>query len=171
MAPLAYRPSSAASGDFPAAAIRRAPEGPDMSSASLRPIPACTELCLDAHPNFLLAARQLYSPNATWSAPTRHIHRVGREEVIRHLLREASAMHDPEFTALRRHGGDRQMIDEFAVRFVYAGEGIENAPVDAGDFVELKRVRILDVSAGKVISETCIENWTVLLPKAESRRA
>jgi hypothetical protein len=126
---------------------------------------AATDQSLNAHPNFLMAARDLYSPNVKWCAPCRGVYRVGREEVIRHLLREASGMHDPEFTFLRRNGDERQAIDEFAVRFVYAGEGIDHAPVVAGDFVELKRVRILEISGGKVVSETCIENWTVLPPR------
>lgn len=119
---------------------------------------------LEAHSNFLLAVRHLYAPNVTWSAPGRDIRRSGREEVIRQLLCEAGGMHDPEFTFLRRSNNDRQIIDEFAVRFVYAGVGIDNAPAAAGDLVELKRVRILDVQAGKVANETCIENWTVLRP-------
>lgn len=119
---------------------------------------------LDAHEHFLAAARQIYSPSVKWTAPARRIERVGREEVIRHLLREAGAMHEPEYTALRRHASERQIIDEYAVRFVYAGEGLDNAPADKGDFVELKRVRILDLNAGRIVQETCIENWTVLLP-------
>jgi hypothetical protein len=132
-----------------------------------------TAAVLEAHSNFLLAARDLYAANVTWAAPNRDIRRIGREEVIRQLLREASGMHDPEFTFLRRNHNERQIIDEFAVRFVYTGEGIDNAPVAAGDFVELKRVRILDLNAGKVVSETCIENWTVLVAggKVENRPA
>lgn len=137
-----------------------------MYSATSRSGSAAGESTLEAHSNFLLAARDLYCPGVKWSAPARGIERVGREEVIRHLLREAGGMHDPEFTFLRRNGTDRQIIDEFAVRFVYAGAGIDNAPVERGDFVELKRVRILELSAGKVSIETCIENWTVLLPNA-----
>ena len=124
---------------------------------------------LQMHSNFLLGARKLYEPNVIWLAPARGIHRVGREEVVRHLLREAGGMHDPEFTFLRRSGNDKQIIDEFAVRFVFAGEGIDNAPVAKGDFVELKRVRILELHAGKVSIETCIENWTVLQPNAGLR--
>lgn len=120
---------------------------------------------LQLHSNFLLNARELYAPNVTWHAPAREIKLMGREAVIRHLLREASGMLEPEFTFLRRNGNDRQIIDEFAVRFVFAGEGIDNAPAAAGDFVELKRVRILELQTGKVVSETCIENWTVLLPQ------
>jgi hypothetical protein len=123
------------------------------------------EASLDAHHTFLLAIRDLYAANVKWSAPCRSVTRVGREEVVQHLLREASAMQDAEYTVLRRNAGERQIIDEYAVRFVYAGAGIENAPVGAGDFVELKRVRILELASGKVAAETCIENWTVLLPK------
>lgn len=117
---------------------------------------------LDAHSNFLLAARDLYADAVIWSAPGRALRLVGRDTVIRHQLREAASMRDPEFTFLRRHSNDRQIIDEFAVRFVYDGNGMDRAPVAAGDFVELKRVRILEVQAGKVVQETCIENWTVL---------
>jgi hypothetical protein len=120
---------------------------------------------LQLHSNFLLSARELYAPNVTWHAPAREIKRMGREAVIRHLLREASGMQEPEFTFLRRNGTDKQIIDEFAVRFVFAGEGIDNAPAAAGDFVELKRVRIMELQGGKVVTETCIENWTVLLPQ------
>lgn len=127
------------------------------------PVPA--DLVLDAHQRFLLAARQWYASCVKWTAPARRVERVGREEVIRHLLREAGGMLEPEYTHLRRHANERQIIDEYAVRFVYAGEGIDNAPADRGDFVELKRVRILDLSGNKVILETCIENWTVLLPR------
>ncbi len=119
---------------------------------------------LDVHDRFLHAARQWYASSVKWSAPARRIERVGREEVIRNLLREAGGMLDAEYTHLRRHVSDRQIIDEYAVRFVYAGEGLDNAPADKGDFVELKRVRILDLSGNKIVLETCIENWTVLLP-------
>jgi len=119
---------------------------------------------LDAHSNFLMAARDLYLPNVVWLAPCREIRRVGREEVIRHLLREAGGMQDPDYMFLRRSSNERQIIDEFAVRFVYAGEGIDKAPAAAGDLVELKRVRILELHGSKVAAETCIENWTVLVP-------
>jgi len=117
---------------------------------------------LEAHSGFLLTARELYSTNVTWSAPARNVRVTGRDAVIRQQVCEVSGMRDPEFTFLRRNGNPRQIVDEFAVRFVYAGEGIANAPIRAGDFVELKRVRILDIHAGKVTHETCIENWTVL---------
>jgi hypothetical protein len=119
---------------------------------------------LQAHHHLLHAMRDLYAPNVVWVAPARDIRHTGREDVIRHLLREASAMHEPEYSFLRRSLNERQIIDEFAVRFVYAGTGLDKMPVDAGDFVELKRVRILDLAVGKVTLETCIENWTVLLP-------
>jgi len=117
-----------------------------------------------AHNDFLLAARRLYDTDVVWSAPARDIRRVGREEVIRHLLREAGGMLNPEFTFLRRSATEQQIIDEFAVRFVYSGEGIDKAPTASGDVVELKRVRIMELREAKVISETCIENWTVLVP-------
>jgi hypothetical protein len=137
------------------------------SPITLRPAPAVD--ALQAHHQMLLALRELYAPNVVWTAPAREIRHSGREDVIRHLLREASAMHEPEYSLLRRSTNERQIIDEFAVRFVYAGAGIDKAPVDAGDFVELKRVRILDLSLGKVTLETCIENWTVLLPAASAK--
>jgi hypothetical protein len=127
------------------------------------------DLSLDAHSEFVVALRSLYSPDVRWSAPARGIERAGCEEVIAHLLREAAGMRDPEFTCLRRSGNERQVIDEFAVRFVYNGAGLEGAPIGAGDLVELKRVRVLELSADKVSSETCIERWTVLLPHAGPR--
>ena len=120
--------------------------------------------CLDAHEAFVSAARNLYAANVTWVAPCRGIRWQGCELVIRQLLREASGMHDPEFTLLRRNESEQQIIDEFAVRFVYTGEGIDNAPISKGDFVELKRVRVLDMHAGRCTQETCIESWCVLLP-------
>jgi hypothetical protein len=119
---------------------------------------------LEAHSSFLTTARDMYATNVTWVAPTRNIRVVGRDAVIRQQVREVGGMRDPEFTFLRRTGNPRQIIDEFSVRFVYAGEGIQNAPMKRGDFVELKRVRILEVHAGRVNYETCIENWTVLQP-------
>jgi hypothetical protein len=128
----------------------------------LRPAPALE--ALQIHHTVLLALRNLYAPNVVWTAPARELREIGREVVIQHTLREASAMHEPEYSFLRRSVNERQIIDEYAVRFVYAGTGLDKAPIDAGDFVELKRVRILDLSAGKVQTETCIENWTVLLP-------
>lgn len=137
------------------------------NSIPLRSAPAVD--ALQAHHHMLLSMRELYAPNVVWVAPARDIRHTGREDVIRHLLREASAMHEPEYSFLRRSMNERQIIDEFAVRFVYAGAGIDKAPVDAGDFIELKRVRILDLSVGKVTLETCIENWTVLLPAASAK--
>lgn len=123
-----------------------------------------TDLLLDAHERFLRTARQWYASDVKWSAPARRIERIGREEVIHHLIREAGGMLKAEYTPLRRHANERQIIDEYAVRFVYAGEGVDNAPVDKGDLVELKRVRILELSANQIVSETCIENWTILEP-------
>ncbi|MFL6549244.1 MAG: hypothetical protein ACJ8OJ_11155 [Povalibacter sp.] len=131
-----------------------------MSTVS--PGVAAATKVLEAHSNFLLAARDLYDANVTWVAPSRDIRLKGRDSVVRQQLREAASMREPEFTFLRRNCNERQIIDEFAVRFFYSGDGIDRAPVMAGDFVELKRVRILDVQAGKVTHETCIENWTVL---------
>src|SRR5688500_10674767 len=84
---------------------------------------------LQAHHQMLVALRDLYAPNVVWVAPSRDIRRTGREEVIRHLLLEASAMHEPEYSFLRRSLNERQVIDEYAVRFVYAGSGIDKAPV------------------------------------------
>jgi hypothetical protein len=124
---------------------------------------------LQAHHQLLLALRDLYAPNVVWVAPSREIRLTGREEVIRHQLREASGMQEPEYSFLRRSFNERQIIDEYAVRFVYAGAGMDKAPIDSGDFVELKRVRILDLTAGKVTLETCIENWTVLLPAGHAK--
>jgi hypothetical protein len=120
--------------------------------------------CLDAHEAFVKAARNLYVANVVWTAPNRDIRWEGCEVVIRQLLREASGMHDPEFTHLRRNESPAQIIDEFAVRFVYTGTGIDNAPIGARDFVELKRVRILTMHEGRCTHETCIESWSVLLP-------
>lgn len=117
---------------------------------------------LAPHSAFILSARSLYAEDVQWSAPGRGITRSGREEVIRHLLREASGMHAPEFTVLRRSEAQNRIVDEYAVRFTYAGEGIEAAPIGRGELVELKRVRILDLDQGKVARETCIETWSVL---------
>ena len=125
--------------------------------------------CLDAHEAFVAAARNLYAPNVTWIAPCRGVRWQGCELVIRQLLREASGMHDPEFTLLRRSQSEQQIIDEFAVRFVYTGEGIDSAPIGTGDFVELKRVRVLDMHDGRCTQETCIEAWCVLLPSDKAR--
>lgn len=119
---------------------------------------------LDAHSNLVLAARELYAQDVTWSAPVRDLHVHGRDDVVRHQLREAAAMRNAEFTFLRRNSNDRQVIDEFAVRFEYSGEGIDRTELRKGDLVELKRVRILDLEGGKVSRETCIEQWTVLKP-------
>ena len=65
---------------------------------------------------------------------------------------------------LRCSANEGQCIDEYAVLFTYAGEGITGAPISAGDLVELKRVRILDLVGGKIATETCIETWSVLAP-------
>ena len=119
---------------------------------------------VDAHEAYIAAARSLYVPNVVWCAPCRGVEWHGRELVIRQLLREGGGMHDPEFTLLRRSQSDTQIIHEFAVRFVYAGEGIDLAPIAAGDFVELKRVRVLAMHEGRCTRETCIESWSVLLP-------
>jgi hypothetical protein len=148
-------------------AVRRRSAARIEADMQLNPTPLRSAAALDAleaHQTLLLALRDLYAPNVTWVAPAREIRHSGREEVIRHLLREASAMREPEYSFLRRSCNERQIIDEYAVRFVCAGAGFDKAPIDAGDFVELKRVRILDLAAGKVALETCIENWTVLLP-------
>jgi hypothetical protein len=131
------------------------------TSNALAGAPECEHL--DAHSRFLLTARALYAENVRWSAPTRDLACEGRENVIRRLLREAGGMHAPEISALRRSHNDRQLIDEYVILFTYSGEGIENAPIAAGDLVELKRLRILDLEEGKVVNEVCIETWSVLL--------
>lgn len=108
-----------------------------------------------------------YAPDVKWLAPARGLELTGREAVLGHLRREASGLKEPEFTSLRRSSGERYVIDEFAVRFLYGGEGLEGAPIHPGDFVELHRVRILELAQGLITTETCIENWTVLPPPGD----
>ena len=114
--------------------------------------------------DWLLAARDLYAGDIEWSAPARTLLIKGRDEVLEHLAQEARAMRSAELTVLRRFAGERQIVDEYAVRFVYVG-GLEGAPIVSDDFVELKRVRIIDLVAGRAVRESCIETWTVL-PRA-----
>lgn len=133
------------------------------SPAACPDVAAVTRV-LDAHSNLVLAARELYAQDVTWVAPVRDLRLHGRDDVVQHQLREAAAMRNAEFTFLRRNSNDRQVIDEFAVRFEYSGEGIEKTALRTGDLVELKRVRILDLDAGRISRETCIEQWTVLKP-------
>lgn len=137
-----------------------------MKQTSQAPITSPESEHLDAHSRFLLTARELYADNVRWSAPTRELACEGRENVIRRLLREASGMHAPEISQLRRNRNDHQLIDEYVILFTYTGEGIDNAPISAGDLVELKRLRILDLLEGKVVNEVCIETWSVLLREA-----
>ena len=118
--------------------------------------------CIEAHQNFVAAARRLYADQVVWSAPARRIEWQGCERVIQHLLREAGGMFEPEFTPLRRSQTEHNLIDEFAVRFRYLGEGIERAPIASGDLVELNRVRVLEMNACQCVRETCVETWTVL---------
>jgi hypothetical protein len=106
--------------------------------------------------------RDSYAPDVKWSARGRGLECRGREAILRLLSREAAAMQEPEFTLLRRSSSAGQSIEEFAIRFVYTGSGIDNAPIAAGDVVELKRVRIRELAAGLIRTENCIENWTVL---------
>lgn len=108
------------------------------------------------------AARDLYAEDVRWLAPRRALEWLGRELVLRNLLRECAAMHSADYTPLRRVTGPGRIVDEYAVRFIYSGEGIDNAPVAAGDRVELERLRVLELSGGLVVLETCIETWTVL---------
>lgn len=110
----------------------------------------------------LEATRDLYTPDVIWTAPRRGIAWHGRDQVMRGLLREAAAMCDAELTVLGRRGGDERVIDEYCVRFLYAGDGIEGVPLRAGDRVELERVRVLGLHGAQIAAETCIETWTVL---------
>ena len=118
--------------------------------------------CSDASAQFREAAGQDYREDVHWSAPARGLVHRGRDNLIAQLLSETAAMQNPRFTRLRCSTGDRQCIDEYAVLFTCVGQGIVGAPVSAGDLVELKRVRILDLLEGKVAKETCIETWSVL---------
>lgn len=112
--------------------------------------------------SLLAAASHLYATDVRWEAPRRGLTWRGRDTVIRNLLRECAAMRDPEFVPVRRVVGADRIIDEYAVRFVYTGDGIEAAPLATGDRVELERLRMMDLVAGHVAVETCIETWTVL---------
>jgi hypothetical protein len=112
--------------------------------------------------SLLAAASHLYATDVRWEAPRRGLTWRGRDAVVRNLLRECAAMRDPEYVPVRRVAGADRIIDEYAVRFVYAGEGIEAAPLAACDRVELERLRVLELVAGRVVVETSIETWTVL---------
>lgn len=106
--------------------------------------------------------RELYAEDVRWFAPRRRVEWLGREAVIGNLLREAGCMHEPRFTQLRRSHCGPQLFDEYAVRFVLAGDGIEGVALRRGDYVELERLRILTVADGRIAVESCIETWTVL---------
>lgn len=82
--------------------------------------------------------------------------------MIGNLLLEAACMHEPRFTQLRRSRCGLQLFDEYAVRFILAGDGIEGLAHCGGDHVELERLRILTLTDGRIAVENCIETWTVL---------
>lgn len=117
---------------------------------------------LDFPLGLIASLRCGYAPDVIWEAPRRGVILTGRDQVLGNLLREASAMMDVRYTPLRRSVGGSQVIDEFAVRFIYAGEGIRNLRASAGELVELQRNRILLLEGGAVKKETVIETWTVL---------
>lgn len=117
---------------------------------------------LDFPRQLLEGACHCYAPEVQWTAPRRGLVSLGRDEVLRRLLTEAGAMGSARVTPLRRTSGDRQIIDEYAVRFTYSGSGIDNVPFVAGDTVELERLRILALESGQIVSETCIETWSRL---------
>lgn len=112
--------------------------------------------------------QEFYADDVRWIAPRRGVERVGREAVICNLLREVASMREPCFTHLRRSQCGSQVFDEYAVRFVLAGDGIEGVALRQGDHVELERLRILTLEEGRVVVETCIETWSVL-PRDHAR--
>lgn len=134
----------------------------DCSVDTVPPILPSVPGAVDLPQVLLAAAANLYAANVRWHAPRRGITRSGRDEVVRHLLLECAAMRGAVFVPVRRAAVPGRIIDEYAVRFVYAGEGIERAPLAAGDRAELERLRVLDLVGGRVAVETCIETWTVL---------
>lgn len=126
------------------------------------PRPAPSASSLDFPHGLIAQFRASYAPNVVWDAPRRGVTWMGRDRVVAELLREAAAMRDARFTHVRRAVGEIQTIDEFVVRFTYAGEGIERLALPAGATVELERLRILTLANGLVTLETAIETWTVL---------
>ena len=110
----------------------------------------------------VIAAQEIYAPDVEWSAPRRELVVQGREAVVRLLLQEAAAMERAQFTSLRRSLNDSRLIDEYSIRFVYAGSGIARLDCRQGETVELERLRILVLKHGLITKETCIERWTPL---------
>lgn len=123
---------------------------------------AATAPNLDFARHLIAMAQATYSPDVEWSAPRRELVVNGREAVVRLLLKEAAAMEGAQFTSLRRAVNDNQVIDEYTIRFVYAGSGIERLACKGGESVELERLRILVLDNGLIVKETCIEQWTPL---------
>jgi SnoaL-like domain len=117
---------------------------------------------LDFAQHLIATAQTTYAPDVEWSAPRRELVVTGRDAVVRLLLREAAAMENAQFTSLRRSVSDNQVIDEYTIRFVYAGSGIAGLACKGGEAVELERLRILSLDNGLIVKETCIEQWTPL---------
>lgn len=130
--------------------------------ATALPARPTTLVPADFPQSLLAAAAHLYATDVRWEAPRRGLSWRGRDTVVRNLLRECAAMRDPVYVPVRRVAGPERVIDEYAVRFVYTGDGIDGAPIATGDRVELERLRLLDLVGGRVVVETSIETWTVL---------
>ncbi|MFO7325140.1 MAG: nuclear transport factor 2 family protein, partial [Pseudomonadota bacterium] len=138
----------------------RAPDTGRMQDPTCRPGPGNLDFPLALIEEF----RAGYAPDIVWTAPRRGLTWNGRDVVVTNLLREAAAMQALTFTRVRRSSGEAQVIDEFVVRFTYAGEGIQNVSFPPGAAVELERVRILTLAGGQVTHESAIETWTLLAP-------
>lgn len=110
----------------------------------------------------LAAARDRYAADVRWYAPRRNLVRIGRDAVISQLLRECAAMHAAQYMPLRRAVAAERIVDEYAVRFTLAGEGIEAVAYARGERIELGRLRVLELRGGCIVQETCIETWTLL---------
>jgi SnoaL-like domain len=117
---------------------------------------------LDIAQHLIATAQATYAQDVEWSAPRRELIVRGRDAVVRLLLQEAAAMEHAQFTLLRRSVAENQVIDEYTIRFVYAGSGIARLDRQGGETVELERLRILALDNGLIVKETCIEQWTLL---------
>jgi hypothetical protein len=143
-----------------------------LDSISIAPEPVLAHRELFAFPSTAAigwatlreGVRRTYASQARWAAPRRGLACAGADAIAHHLCLEAGSMAQAELTALRTGRQGAQLIDEYSLRFVYAGSGIRGVALRQGDLVELSRVRLLSMEGDRIDHETSVETWTILEP-------
>lgn len=102
----------------------------------------------------------LYTDDIVLEMPTRNLTLTGKAAIEANYRAMFGSMAEVEIIPGTRFATEDHVVDDCTARFRLTGNGVVNAPLPVGSWVELRLMHLFAMRGGRIARETVYEGWT-----------